>query len=282
MLLEGGIDKTAKYANKLGLNSVEFLEIDSPTWYHAVSDTSQAEQIKRALSVYGLTTSCYSVAVNLLEEGSESFLKRHAEYAAALGSPFLHHTLINWLTLPPNAPSFENVFEPIVEKSLRIVDYCQRLGLIVLYEEQGLYFNGIKNFGKFFKTVKAHGNNVGVCGDMGNILFADEKPRDFFATYKNDIKHVHLKDYYKKRTLPAGEKETDWMRSQNGEYIKDAPFGKGVVSFIDCFRTLQELPYNGAFSLETLNPIKDNDWAVQYVKQAYYADGTKKLPKRFV
>ena len=270
MLQEKGLESTAAWAQENGFSAVEFLQLNAENWHRGVEDVSHAQQVKKTLQDHDLTTACYSVGVNLLDGNqAKELLKQHAELAAELGSPFLHHTLIDWLTLPSNAPAFDEVFPQIVDTAAEIALYCKTLGLTCLYEEQGLYFNGIKNFSRFFKEMKKRCKNVGVCGDFGNILFVDEAPETFLKAFLKDVKHVHLKDYMRIPTQDCVPEENAWLPTKNGAYLKDAPLGEGIIDIRKCFELLRSIHYDGFFSLEIVEPLIHNDNAMRLAKRLF-------------
>ena len=245
-----GLEYAASFASFSGFSSVEFIDILG-TGFTTFQDTDQALLARRVLHKHSLSVSCYSVGANLVniesgvQKSSETIaaLKKIAEIAAALGSPYLHHTLFTHLTLPPNAPSFDEVLYPVVDAAREVADYCKRLGISCIYENQGMYFNGVGNFKRFFHLMKTGCSNVGICGDVGNSLFVDESPLPFFEAFIDYIKHVHLKDY-KKVT------HTSELRSRDGAYLENVPIGSGDIDISSCLKALKKHGYCGAFSIE--------------------------------
>ena len=245
-----GPEYAAGFASSSGFSSVEFIDIIG-TGFTTFQNTDQALLARRILHKHSLSVSCYSVGANLVniesgvQKNSETIetLKQIAEIAAALGSPYLHHTLFANLTLPHHAPSFDDVLYPVVEAAREVADYCKGLGISCIYENQGMYFNGVCNFNRFFQLMKTHCDNVGICGDIGNSLFVDEDPLPFFEAFIDHIKHVHLKDY-KKVT------HTSALRSREGIYLKDVPIGSGDIDIPSCLKALKKHGYCGAFSIE--------------------------------
>ncbi len=240
-----GVEEAALYARKHGFRAVEFLG----TLYPPVPDVAAAREARRILEDHGLTVACYSVGTTLYRApAEEDKLLRHAEIAAALGSPFLHHTLVATLRPLPDEPSFDEVLADILPRAERVARFSAGLGLTCLYEEQGFYVNGIKHFSRFFGEMKRRCANVGVCGDWGNILFADERPEEFLRAFAGDIRHVHVKDY--RVSVPTEVVDARALRSRTEAVLTDVPLGEGVVDAAACLSILREAGYNGALALE--------------------------------
>ena len=253
-----GIAEAAKHAASLGFSSVELLEfVDGDVPHLTFGNIDEAEEALRVLSSHGLSVSCLSVCANVVDIHAEAptavkpvieRLKKCADIAAALECPYLHHTLISHLRLPENAPSYDEVLPLVLEAAKEVADYCLSLGITCLYEPQGFYINGSYGFGSFFSLLKKRCKNVGVCGDMGNMLFADEPEYTVFEKHAADIKHVHIKDYYIKDELSDGE--ACKSPSRGGKYLLRAPIGKGDINIAKCLKLLKNAGYNGAFSIE--------------------------------
>ncbi len=253
LVKEQGIERAAARAAALGFSSVEILDFAGKAGYTPVFDgVDAAKRAGDVLRRHGLSVACYSVAGTLVtldgavrvREDAVAEMKRYAELAAALGSPFLHHTLIVKLALPAGAPTFGEVLMPVVGAAAEIAAHCAALGLTCLYEDQGMYFNGVENFGTFLAEMKKRCTNIGVCADLGNTLFADESPVPFLRAFCSDVKHVHLKDYH------VGVSEPAPLHSRGGVGLADAVVGQGDVDVATCLQILREQGYGGAFALE--------------------------------
>ncbi len=252
ILLQEGIEAAADAASEIGFSSVEFFDFVHPSRVDCIASVADAKRMRGVLESRGLTTACYSVAVGLYEEGmtldtvtsGEKKLMQYAEYAAALGCPYLHHTLTidveRFLTE-------ETALKYIVPAAIRVAKYAQSLGVTCIYEDQGPFFNGVEGFGKFFYAVKAECPWVGVCGDVGNTLFVDENPEAFFRAYAHEIKHVHVKDYIRKEERGEG---AGWSPSRGGKWLKETVVGQGVIDLSACLAELRRVGYRGAFALE--------------------------------
>lgn len=252
LLRDQGPERAADYALELGFSSVEMFEsaTGAPT---IIKDVETAKRIRAIFEAKGLHFSCYSLFADLYHKPEiEKSLCQHAEIAAALGSPYLHHTALPWLTLTADSPAFDEAIETAVDAASRVAKYAAPLGITCIYEDQGMYLNGIKNFGIFYNEMKNRCSNVGICGDAGNILFVDEYPDPFFEVYKKDIKHVHLKDYLLKEGEQAPGKH--WLPTKGGKWVRDTIIGDGVVNFEACINILKSVGYDGALAFENGHP----------------------------
>ena len=278
-LSRDGIEKTAAFAVETGYSAVEFFEDLISKKTLIVPDGKAARRIKGELAAQGLNVACYSAFANIWNRGifaeSDQHTKletfyRALEIAAELDSPYFHHTLLPWLTPPVDAPSFEDGIKLAVEIAAKVADYAKPLGITCIYEEQGLYVNGVDGFGAFYWELKKNCSNVGVCGDFGNILWANEEPQLFLKTFKNEICHVHVKDYLQKCDIVTSGEE--WLPARNNTWIKDADIGTGIIDFRTCLKILQEVGYDGYYSMEfpDYEPFAERSrLAMEYLRNAY-------------
>lgn len=248
-----GWEKTAACARKLGFSSVELLVSCDPAGVHIPPSVEEATQIRRILAENGLHAACYSVGETFWGDSGakEEMLREHVRRAAAIGSPFLHHTLILWLALPSEAPSYEQVLAPMTDLAVRTAEYARQFGVRCLYEPQGMYFNGRRGFGEFYRAVRQRTDNVGICADVGNPMFVDEELEGILADFAGDVCHVHLKDY---RRLSAPEDGVKCYPSRRGVFLRETVIGEGDVHLEAILHLLGEVGYRGAFALENSHP----------------------------
>lgn len=248
-----GADAACAMAARLGCSSVELLEMVGEGRSPVIKDDNDIKALKKSLEREQLSLACYSVAVNLWQKGMsadtvtdmEKELMLHAQRAAALGSPFLHHTLL--LGVDKGALPFGEALSLIVPAAVRVARYAHGLGITCIYEGQGMFFNGVEGFGAFYYAVKKECPYVGVCGDIGNMLFVDEEPTEFFRVFASEIKHVHIKDYIRS---DAPVSTDGWTQSRGGAWLKDVVIGSGIIDIPTCLYFLKKTGYNGAFALE--------------------------------
>jgi len=253
MAVREGLEATAAYAAEHGFSAVEFLESAGKSDPSVVKNTAMAKEARKILAAKGLHTACWSVGTTVYKapEAVES-LKRQAEIVSELECPFLHHTLLLWLKPFEGMPSFEEGIACAVEAAAEVADYAKPLGVKCIYEDQGLFANGVDGFGAFYKQMKKRCSNVGVCGDMGNSLFVDEGAERFFAAYAEDICHVHVKDYMIRTFAEAPSR--NWYPTKGGRWLRETMVGDGNVDVASCMDILQQAGYKGTYALELSHP----------------------------
>ena len=253
LLAELGPEATAKKAKEMGFGSVEVLESTAPGHPAVIPDVTTAQWVREIFEAEELHFACYSVGTNLFRAPeNEAALCRHAEIACALGAPYLHHTVLPGLQLDENSPAYDVAIAEAADAAERVANYAATLGLTCIYEDQGMYVNGIEGFGGFLAEMKRRCANVGVCADMGNIMFADETPAPFFEAFKDDIKHVHFKDYLWKEGPESPGRY--WMRTKGGHWVRPTLVGDGVIDLKSCIDVLKRIGYDGALAYEADHP----------------------------
>lgn len=245
---EHGIEYAAERSARLGFDAVEFLDICPAE--SCIPERINASDIRRVCEQNGLKISCYSVGADLLANDRsqlEKQLWRHIAFAAEIGSPYFHHTLVRSLTPDSRVPSYEAIFDSIVETAVQIANRCRSYGLTCLYEPQGMYFNGVAGLKRFFERVREECSNVAICGDVGNSLFVDTPVTDIYDAFIESISHVHVKDF---QVSDRPFEDGVCFRSRGGKYLRECQLGQGAVDLDYCFKKLKEHQYQGAVSLE--------------------------------
>jgi len=255
------------YAKKIGLDAIE----PYPAREFAQPDVDEARRLADYAGAQGIQVCCFSMAADIVagdRKAEIENLKRYADVAAALGSPYLHHTLYPALGFRENRFPFKEALKLAVEGVREVYDYAEQIGVKCLYEDQGFCFNGVQRFDDFLGEVN---RDVGVVADLGNILFVGEQPEAFTARFAPMVKHVHVKDYlYKDSRWPSpGE---GWYVSRDGGYLRGTVPGHGVVNFQRVFSILQSVGYDGFFSLEydgMEDAYKANELGLRNIRRYY-------------
>lgn len=258
-----GAAAAVRLAKDCGFSAVEVLDGAKPGSHPRFPTPRDAEEMRRLLDQNRMRCACYSVSTNILAddvgEGRDlsavEAIKRCADRARVLGSPYLHHTLTIGYVPPAGVEdSLEAILPALVDRAAKVAAYCNDLGLTVLYEPQGYYVNGLDGFPLFYGEMKRRGYDVGVCGDFGNTMYAGCDPVDFFKRYASEIRHVHFKDLrMEDETLNRERSAADrkWDRTRDGRYITETLLGDGAVDMDACVEELRRVGYGGAYSLET-------------------------------
>lgn len=208
-----------------------------------------AKRMREYADEKGVRFPCVSVGMNLVgDNGPEMIekMKKYADVAKALGSPYLHHTIAlecrNPKVIEENRALFYNRG---LEAVRTVFDYAAEIGVRTVYEDQGYLFNGVENFGNFLADVD---RNVGVVADFGNIVFVDEAVENFIPAFADRIVNVHIKDYIV--TPGEAERNPKDFYSWNGNLLRDCVFGEGSVNMEKGFGELKKIGYKGTFAME--------------------------------
>lgn len=247
-----GINAIADFAVSQGFSSVEFFQSVTVSRANTAPQTpAEARVVKKALDGAGLPSACYSILANVRRHpDSKENLIKQVEIAAELGTPLFHHTLITEYNV--DISQYEGEIERAAEVAIAVANRAAELGITCIYEEQGAFVNGVEGFGGFYKLVRSACKNVGVCADFGNILFVNETPEEFMKAFRDDIKHVHVKDYLRKKTeVRPG---MYWAPALDNTWLRDTMIGDGVVDLDACMKILNDIHYDGAFALENGHP----------------------------
>ncbi|MBR4073555.1 MAG: sugar phosphate isomerase/epimerase [Clostridia bacterium] len=229
------IDVAAEY----GISSIEgfcFFELSVP-------DIEAARKIKEYSDSKNILFSCFSIYIDLTGDDSKEKIelaKRYADVAAALGSPFFHHTI---------APEFnftkdkEKHFKRGIDAVREIYDYSAKIGIKAIYENQGFLFNGVDNFARFLREVN---REIKVVVDFGNIYQSDDSLEEFIEAFAKYVCNVHLKDVFITEENIYG---TGHPRISGG-YMNETEIGKGSVDFEKCIKMLKKAGYDGHYAIE--------------------------------
>ena len=229
-------------AAELGMEAVEGycqFELETP-------DLDAARELRAYGEAKGVKFCCFSIFLNLVGEDAEAEmerLKKYAEVAAELGSPYLHHTVINEIYNPENVlPYKEELYCKGIAAAREIFDYAEKLGVRCIIEDQGYIYNGVKGFTSFLRDID---RDIGIVADFGNIRQVEEQITDLIKAAPDKICHVHVKDVY---LLP--EQKGGGLPTINGNFMYGAFLGEGDVPYEEAFRLLKEVGYKGYYSLE--------------------------------
>lgn len=245
MIAENGIECALKLAKSYGYDSAEMLYIK----HECDGIQKTTDEWKAATRASGVSVSCISCYLDVVstkepyirDYDSIEAVKRCIDLAKEVGCPLVHHTLVTRLSGGNSA--YPCVFNEVVDAAVEIAEYAMARGITVIYEPQGMLFNGLDGYSEFFDAVHERCENTGICLDVGNPLWVDEDSYAIAEKYARHVKHVHLKDY-------VLDSEDDTYRTLSGRTIKEVALGTGVIDLKRILDILDKASYTGAIAIE--------------------------------
>lgn len=251
------IDVASEY-NMKAVEMINFFEFENP-------DKEMAKKIRAYADEKNIKIACMSLFINLAdedEEGTYQRLKDYADIALILGSPYLHHTIINEFRTPDDIiPYEEELFKKGIAMVRKSYDYAKSIGIQTIYEEQGFVFNGIKNFRRFLDEVD---RDVKVVADFGNVYESVNDIEEFIEEFSDKIVHVHFKDLVYTKENETGKA----YKTLRGLYMNEVKIGTGIIDFKKCIDLLKKNNYNGYYTIEygvSDDESKDMDEVLEYL-----------------
>ena len=241
---------TIELAETFGLGGVELMNFCRELKTPNIDDTAR---LFNAAKEKGLYVPCLTVNSDILaspDEAAET-LKKYADICAALGIEYLHHTIAkDFLCCEISDNEINRRFEICIPAVKQVCEYANSINVMTLTENQGFVFNGVSNMRRLYERT---GGKIGFIADMGNSLFLDEEPEKFIKEFKDNVYHVHIKDYKIADDTDPGEPV---YISRGGMRFTDAEIGTGIIPVDSVINALNDINYRGMFSLE-FNGVKD-------------------------
>ena len=233
------------------LKSAEYSAIEPLEFFgteQMFDSVAEADALASMLRSENITVSCYSVYIDVYEDipAAEQYLKKQIDIAHALGCPYFHHTLRTPLEATPSGVDINVIMPALLPTLKKLADYASFKGITLLYEPQGLCFNGA-NLSKLVSTLRGSGvENVGVCLDFGNPTFVDCKAFELIGELLPLIRNVHIKDY------KFGDINAPNYISVGGRHFYEVGYGLGDMQCAECVEKLVKSGYNGYFATELM------------------------------
>lgn len=245
LIQKRGISGALTFVKKCGYTSAELLYIS----HECDTILNEAKEWRDAIAESGIGVSCISCYTDVVtkeppyavDSRSVEAVKRCIDLAKKIGCPLVHHTLVTRLS--GGRDGYSEVFRLAIAAAGEIASYAKERRIDVIYEPQGMLFNGLDGYSRFFDVMLLEHENVGICLDVGNTLWVDEDCYALAEKYARHIKHVHLKDY-----VLGGEDIT--YRTLSGTTINEVKLGTGVIDLERVFNLLTSNGYTGVFSNE--------------------------------
>ncbi len=233
------IDLAVEYGHS-SLEALSIMEFETP-------DLEKAQKVRDYADSKNIKFCCISAFFDFTKEDYDEAmerLKKYAQIAQILGSPYLHHTVLAEFEDPARVLAERDKFFEIGIRAVReIYDYAKPLGVQTIYEDQGFIFNGVKGLGALLENAD---RDIGLVVDFGNIAQSGDEVTQLLRAYPDKVRHVHIKDV-RVTDEPLSEGS---LPTINNKYMTEVKLGTGDVRLKEALSILKEIGYNGYMSAE--------------------------------
>ncbi|MBQ3667883.1 MAG: sugar phosphate isomerase/epimerase [Clostridia bacterium] len=209
-----------------------------------------AVELKKQSDGEGIPVIAYMVGADFLKNGLDrqvETLKREAEVASLLNAKRMRHDSTAGEDASGKKYTVEEALPIVAEGYRRVTEFAAGLGVHTMIENHGYFFQHSDRVKKLIEAVNHP--NFGWLMDMGNFMCADQVSTEAVKTAAPLAVHAHAKDFhYKKKgeyVPPQG-----WFTTANGNYLRGAIIGHGVVNVPECLRILKATGYDHWLSVE--------------------------------
>ncbi|MBR5453367.1 MAG: sugar phosphate isomerase/epimerase [Clostridia bacterium] len=235
-------------AAEIGFDAVEFTDI--PASGHD-DEIKIATALRLEAEKHGIVISGYSVGADIMAEGGRDVsaeverIMRKIDVAEALGTTLLRHDAT--FRFPPKGLSFEDVVGGMADAAREITEYAAKKGIRTATENHGMF---CQKSDRMLALVKAVDHpNYGIQLDIGNFLCVDETPLDAVSACAPYAFNLHAKDFhYRKKDTPPTD--GGWFNNLDGNFLRGAVLGQGIVPVKQCVETVAASGYDGYLTLE--------------------------------
>ena len=253
----------------LGFRGVEIMG-DRPHLYPPDFNDADTAGVKDALKKYNLKVTNLN-SFTLFAVG-DTYLPSWIEPEKERRDIRIQHTLdclkvakeleCNNISIPPGGPlnnlSRKDAMSLFHKGLEQVVPLAEELNVRILVEpEPDLLMENTKEFRPFIKDVQSQ--MVGLNFDIGHFFCAGEDPAAAFEELFEYVGHVHIEDIAATRV--------------HNHLIA----GHGVIRFLDIFKTMVKLKYQGDISLElypyTDTPESAGQESLEYLRPVFERSG---------
>ncbi|MFI8687565.1 sugar phosphate isomerase/epimerase family protein [Rossellomorea sp. NPDC077527] len=232
-----------QYAKRISLDGVELLDF---YWKSGQAKSEEIEQVLQAVKQNGLRVSAYDVSNNFVKETEE---KRAVEVAKILeGIEVAKKLETNIVRVFCGDLHGELTYEDgqkwIVEGLKKCANRAEEENIYLAIENHGLLAGKSEQVKEIIEKVNSP--YVRSTFDTGNFLLVHEEPQEAFDRLKQDVVHVHFKDFREKK---PGEELKGFRSTRGVELIGTVP-GDGKVDLPYIVEGLKIENYQGWLSIE--------------------------------
>ncbi|WP_172369960.1 sugar phosphate isomerase/epimerase family protein [Sporosarcina jiandibaonis] len=229
------------YASTIPVDGVELLDM-----YWTDNNKVEAGQVIRTLDSLDLKVSAYDISNNFVKETSE---ERDAEVKKVLDGIEMAKILGTDIVRVfcgdlKGELTFEDGASWIIEGLKTCAEAAEKAHVYLAIENHGLLAGRSEQVVEILKEVNSP--YVKSTFDTGNFLLVHEKPTEAFDQLKNEIVHVHFKDFREKNVADSFK----GFRSTEGVELIGVIPGDGEVDLAYIVDGLRENNYDGWLSIE--------------------------------
>jgi len=231
------------YASDISVDGVELLDI---YWKNKEDKDEEIGEVLTTLKSYNLQVSAYDIKNNFVKESVEERAEEvekvldGIQVAKKLGTNIVRvfcGDIQDDLT-------YENGLDWIIEGLRKCAETAEKEQVYLAIENHGLLAGKSKQVIEIIKSVDSP--FVKSTFDTGNFLLVHEKPTEAFDQLKNEIVHVHFKDF---REKVENESLRGFRSTEGMELIGVIP-GDGEVDLAYVVNGLKSRNYDGWLSIE--------------------------------
>lgn len=209
-----------------------------------------AKELKQQSEDTGLPIIAYLTGADFLKNDLDEqvdTLKRELDVAKALGVTKMRHDSTAGYNKDGKLLTVDEALPIVSEGYRRVTEHAETMGIQTMIENHGYFFQHTDRVTRLMKAVDH--KNFGWLVDMGNFMCADQVSTEAVKNAAPYAVHVHAKDFHYKKKGEYIPKQT-WFTTANGNYLRGAIIGHGVVNVPECLNIIRANGYDGWLSVE--------------------------------
>ena len=232
-----------EYAKSISLDGVELLDI---YWQDPSNKDEEIKEIVDKLHKANLEVSAYDITNNFVRPNEED---RKAEVEKVLegirvAKAINANTVRVFCGDIREGLIYEECFDWIIEGLQDSAKVAEKEKIVLAIENHGLLAGKSQQIQEIIKAVNSP--YVKSTFDTGNFLLVHEDPANAFDRIKQDIAHVHFKDFREKEV----HETVRGFRSTEGKELIGVIPGDGKVDLTYIVEGLKKQDYQGWLSIE--------------------------------
>lgn len=238
-----GVTEFIEYAKTISLDGVELLDI---YWQNPANKDEEIKEIVENLQRNNLEVSAYDITNNFVHQKK---IERKAEVEKVIegirvAKELNANTVRVFCGDIREGLIYEECFDWIIEGLKESAKVAEQEKIVLAVENHGLLAGKSLQIHEILRAVNSP--YVKSTFDTGNFLLVHEEPTKAFDRLKQEIAHVHFKDFREKHT----HESVKGFRSTEGKELIGVIPGDGKVDLTSIVAGLKEYGYQDWLSIE--------------------------------